>query len=33
MTKYMQVPDVCWNKSFKAKVTEKYDEWMSEGVH
>ena len=32
-TKYMQTPEVCWNKPFKAKVTEKYDEWKSEGVH
>ena len=24
-TKYIQAPDVAWNKPFKAKVTEKYD--------
>ena len=28
--KYIQAPDVAWNKSFKAKVTEKYDAWMAE---
>ena len=28
-TKYIQAPDVSWNKPFKAKVTEKYDEWMA----
>ena len=24
-TKYIQAPEVAWNKLFKAKVTEKYD--------
>ena len=24
-TKYIQAPDVSWNKPFKANVTEKYD--------
>ena len=28
-TKYIQAPDVSWNKPFKANVTEKYDEWMA----
>ena len=32
-TKYIQAPDVSWNKPFKAKVTEKYDEWMANGHH
>ena len=32
-TKYIQGPDVCWNKPFKAKMTELYDQWLSEGVH
>ena len=27
-TKYIQAPDVSWNKSFKAYCTEKYDEWQ-----
>ena len=27
-TKYVQAPDVSWNKPFKAKVSEKYDEWL-----
>ena len=31
--KYTQAPDVAWNKPFKTKVTEKYDEWMAEGAH
>ena len=30
-TKYIQVPDVCWNAPFKELVTERYDEWMAEG--
>jgi len=25
---YVQAPDVCWNKPFKATCTEKYDEWL-----
>ena len=29
-TKYIQAPDVSWNKSFKALVTEKYDQWLAE---
>ena len=28
-TKYLQAPDVSWNKPFKAKVAEEYDEWLS----
>ncbi|PFX12383.1 Pogo transposable element with KRAB domain [Stylophora pistillata] len=32
-TEYVQAPDVSWNKPFKAKVTEKYDEWMANGQH
>ena len=32
-TKYIQAPDVCWNKPFKAKMTKLYDVWLSEGVH
>ena len=28
-TKYIQPPDVAWNKPFKAKVTEKYNAWMA----
>ena len=31
-TKYVQAPDVCWNKPFKAVVTEQYDEWMASGL-
>ena len=34
-TKYIQAPDVAWNKPFKAKVivTEKYDAWIADGAH
>ena len=28
-TKYIQAPDVSWNKPFKAACTEKYDEWLA----
>ena len=32
-TKYIQTPDVCWNKSFKARMTKLYDQLLCEGVH
>ena len=32
-TKYIQVYDVCWNKPFKARMTDFCDHWPSEGVH
>lgn len=28
-TKYIQAPDVSWNKIFKDKVREEYDSWMA----
>jgi len=28
-TKFLQAPDVCWNKPFKGKLHELYDEWMA----
>ena len=31
-TKYIQAPDVCWNKPFKARITKLYDQWFKEGV-
>ena len=27
-TKYIQAPNVSWNKPFKSSCTEKYDEWL-----
>ena len=33
-TKFIQAPDVCWNKPFKERCTEKYDMWLeSEGIN
>ena len=32
-TKYIQAPDVSWNKLFKAFITEQYDEWISKDLH
>ena len=33
-TKYIQAPDVSWNKPFKAYCTEKDDEWLEAvGIH
>ena len=32
-TKYIRASDVCWNKPSKARMTELYDQWLSEGVH
>ena len=31
-TKYVQALDVCWDKPFKAFVTEQYDEPMANGL-
>ena len=28
--KYIQAPDLVWNKPFKAICTRKYDEWLAE---
>ena len=34
ISRYIQAPDVCWNKLFKAAWTEKSDEWLSTvGIH
>ena len=32
-TKYIQGPDVSWNKPFKGYIMEFYDEWLANGVH
>ena len=32
-TKYIQAPDVVWNKPFKIHIMESYDEWLASGVH
>ena len=32
-TKYIQTPDLVWNKPFKAKIQELYDDWLANGVH
>lgn len=32
-TKFVQPADVSWNKSFKSKYNEKYDEWMAMDDH
>ena len=32
-TKYIQAPDVAWNKPFKDHIIESYDEWLASGVH
>ena len=32
-TKYIQAPDVVWNKPFKGRIQEFYDEWLSNGKH
>ena len=33
-TKFIQAPDVVWNKPFKAMCAEKYDQWLEEeGIH
>ena len=32
-TKYIRVPDVCWNKPFKARMSKLYDQWLREGFY
>ena len=32
-TKYIQAADVVWNKSFKGKIQEFYDDWLANGKH
>ena len=32
-TKYIQGPDVSWNKPFKGYIMEFFDEWLATGVH
>ena len=32
-TKYIQAPDVSWNKPFKGKIQEYYDDWLANGKH
>ena len=32
-TKYIQAPDVVWNKPFKAKIHELYDQWLANTKH
>ena len=32
-TQYIQAPDVCWNKPFKDRLRQFYDDWMVNGEH
>ena len=32
-TKYIQAPDVFWNKPFKGRIVNFYDEWLAFGEH
>ena len=32
-TKYIQAPDVVWNKPFKGNIQEFYDDWLANGKH
>ena len=32
-TKHIQAPDVSWKKPYKTYITEKYDQWLAEGLH
>ena len=31
--KFIQIPDISWNKLCKALVSEQYDEWFGNGMH
>ena len=30
-TRYIHAPDLVWNKSFKAKIQEFFDDWLANG--
>ena len=32
-TKYDQAPNMVWNKPYKGRIMESYDEWLASGVH
>ena len=32
-TKYNKAPDVVWNKPFKGRIEECYDDWLANGKH
>ena len=32
-TKYIQAPDLVWNKPFKARIQEFYDDWLANAKH
>lgn len=32
-TNYIQALDVVWEKPFKSRIAEFYDEWLVKGVH
>ena len=32
-TKYIQATDACWKKPLKVRMTELYNQWLSQGVH
>ena len=32
-TKYIQAPDLSWNKPSKEKMQGFYDDWLANGVH
>ena len=32
-TKYIQGPDLVWNKPFKARIQESYDDWLANAKH
>ena len=33
-TKFIQAPDISWNKAFKAVCAERYNQWLvEEGIH
>ena len=33
LSKYIQAPDLVWNKPFKAKIQAFYNDWLAHGVH
>ena len=32
-SKYIHAPDVVWNRPFKGRIKEFYDDWLANGKH
>ena len=32
-TKYLQAPDVVWNRPFQERIQDRYDDWLADAKH